>query len=286
MTKRSVAIFLLVVFVMGNAVAFAHLQPQHSADLKKVLFGDEYKYLSKDQNTAFNAIAHAAAFTIDQFSSSKTQEDGTYKKLLNELDELGIKAKITKFRKVDLNFEVDKNNISATTHRKYTHLGWDYENYPNQEFWLLRKQMLIDTVNWVLFNRDAKFSWIKPLYKPSKQCEAFSAVIYYVHILGDHVAGDTPRKLENLEPLLSIIIELKEQLGIVFASQKNSRKYKALEDELSAFIIKVQRNYNLYGVECKINKKYAKDLLERLAEHIPKLLQEEEFFRKYFKQVF
>ena len=55
-------------------------------------------------------------------------------------------------------------------------------------------------------------------------------MIYYIHILGDHIAGNTPDKLTDLEPLIQyaslstpgIIAELKEQIQIVFVSQKST----------------------------------------------------------------
>ena len=309
MTKRSVAIFLLVIFVMGNAVAFAHgNQTEHDKDLKYALFGSKEKSLSGDENSIFKAISKAAALTIDQFSTNDTQrqKEGTYKELQDILKTLKLTQLPVSFDDINLNSRIaaDGKNITANlynSHRKYTHLGWNYKKYPNEEFWETRKQILLHTVNWTLFNDGAifgKVSWLSDaLYAPSEQCEAFCAMVYYIHILGDHIEGNIPEKLTDLEPLIQyaslstpgIITELKEQLGIVLASQADSWKYAALMEELSALGVKAEKNCGTWGAvdtvdKCKINQEYAKELLDILANHLPKMLKEEPFFKQHFKQ--
>ena len=122
-------------------------------------------------------------------------------------------------------------------------------------------------------------------------------MVYYIHILGDHIEGNIPEKLTDLEPLIQytslstpgIITELKEQFGIVLASQADSWKYAALMEELSALGVKAEKNCGTWGAvdtvdKCKINQEYAKELLDILANHLPKMLKEEPFFEQHFKQ--
>lgn len=241
MRKRIVAAFLLLVFVMGSVPAFAHdKQDEHDKDLKYALFGSREKVLSGDEKLIFNAIADAAALMIDQFSPNDTNrwKENTYNELQKNLQQLHLQSLKDSYDSLDLNNKIatDGKNITANTHRKYTHLGWNYKNYPNKEFWAKRKQVLLHTVNWTLFNDKALFSWIPgaadALYPPSEQCEAFCAMVYYIHILGDHIEGDASKNLEYLEPIQyvdaftpGIITELKEQLQIVFMAQKRSWSY-------------------------------------------------------------
>ncbi len=305
MRKRIVAVFLLLVFVMGSVPAFAHdKQEEHDKDLKYALFDSRGKVLSGDEKLIFNAIADAAALTIDQFSTNDSLrwKEGTYNELQDDLQRLGLPVLTVSFDDLNLNSRVaaDGKNITANTHRRYTHLGWNYKNYPNKEFWAKRKQVLLHTVNWTLFNDKAFFSrvpWLSGvIYSPSEQCDAFCAMVYYIHILGDHIEGNIPEKLTDLEPLIQytslstpgIITELKEQFDIVFIAQKDSWTYAAMMEELSDLEIKAEHNCGMWGAvdtieKCTINQKYAEKLLDILAAYLPKLLKNEPFFSTHFK---
>ena len=305
MKKRIVATFLLLVVVMGSALAFAHdKQGEHDKDLKYALFGLQEKVLSGNEKRIFNAISNAAALAIDQFSTNDSQawKEGTYNELQNDLQKLGLPALADSFDNLNLNSRIaaDGKNITANTHRKYTHLGWNYRNYPNEDFWVKRKQVLLHTVNWMLFNDKALFSrvlWLSDaIYSPSEQCEAFCAMVYYIHILGDHIEGNVPEKLTDLEPLIQytslstpgIIAELKEQLAIVFIAQKGSWTYAAMMEELSDLKIKAEQNCGMWGAvdtieKCAINQEYANELLQILSAYLPNLLKNEPFFYNHFE---
>lgn len=304
MKKRVIALLLAaVLLVMGGAPAFAHDdQGEHDEDLKYALFGSREKALSGDEKLIFDAISNAAALTIDQFSpnDSLKWKEGTYDKLQSDLQKLKLHKLDIAFDDIDLNSKVDGKNVVANTHRKYTHLGWNYKNYPDEEFWEKRKQVLLHTVNWTLFNDKAAFSWVpglsNVLYSPSEQCDAFCALVYYIHILGDHIEGDVPEKLTDIEPLIQytnlstpgIITEMKEQLEIVFISQNSSWSYAAMMEDLSALGIDAERNCGMWGSidtveKCKTNQEYAEKLLDILADYLPQLLKNEPFFADHFK---
>lgn len=297
-------LLLLMLFVGIVSSAAAHdSQSEHDKDLKLVLFGSRDKLLSGDEKEAFRAIANAAALTIDQFSANATKrsKEKEYNDLQSELQMMGLPELPVDFDSIDLNCKVTKDgkNITANTHRKYTHLGWNYNKYPDAEFWKRRKQILLHTVNWTLFNSNAAFSWLPwvsdALYSPSEQCEAFCALVYYIHILGDHIGGDKPEKMTNIEPLIQytnmttpgIIAELKEQLQIVFFSQITSWTYAGLIQELTSLEIKAEQNCATWGAvdteeKCKKNQEYAKELLEILSRSVPNLLKNEPFFADHF----
>lgn len=306
MKKRILAMLLLLIFVVGSVPgALAHDdQAKHDRDLKYALFGSSEKALTGEEKMIFKAISNAAALTIDQFSPNEQlrQKESTYNDLQSELQELGLPALPDSFDKLDLNINVapDGKNITANSHRKYTHLGWNYKDYPNEEFWETRKQVLLHTVNWTLFNDKAFFSWIpgaaNVLYPPSEQCEAFCAMVYYIHILGDHIVGNKPEKLTDLEPLIhytslntpGIIAELEEQLSIVFVSQEDSWTYAALMDKLTGLKIRAERNCGTWGTvdtkeKCTLNQDYAKELLDILSAYLPSLLKNEPFFSNHYK---
>ena len=155
------------------------------------------------------------------------------------------------------------------------------------------------TVNWTLFNDKALFSWIPgaadALYPPSEQCEAFCAMVYYIHILGDHIEGDASKNLEYLEPIQyvdaftsGIITELKEQLQIVFMAQKRSWSYAGLMEALTTLEIESAEEYKTWGKldtkeKCDINKEFAKEILRVLSAYLPTLLKREPFFSTHFK---
>lgn len=306
MKKRILAMLLLLFFVVGGTpAAFAHdSQIEHDKDLKYALFGSREKVLNGKEKKSFEAISNAAALTIDQFSPNdqQRQKESTYNKLQSELQELGLPALSDSFDTLDLNINVspDGKNITASSHRMYTHLGWNYKNYPNEAFWKKRKQILLHTVNWTLFNDKAFFSRVPvvsdALYKPSEQCDAFCAMVYYIHILGDHIEGDKPEKLTDLELLIQyaslntpgIIAELEELLSVVFVSQEDSWTYAALMNKLASLKIQAERNCGTWGAidtieKCTLNQAYAEELLDILSAYLPNLLRNEPFFSNHFK---
>ena len=306
MKKTFISVFLLLTLIFGcTQISYAHdKQAEHDGDLKYALFGSREKLLVGEEKAIFDAIANAAALTIDQFSpNDQTQwKEDVYSRLQENVQKLVHLKLPYSFEELDLNSKVspDGKNITANSHRKYTHLSWSYRNYPNKEFWKTRKQLLLCTINWTLYHDKSLFlkvPWLSDmLYSPNEQCEAFGAAVYYIHILGDHIEGDKPEKLTNLEPLIQyrnlstpgIIAELKEQLQIVFASQQSSWTYAAMMEEISDLEIKAERNCGTWGAvdtleKCKINQQYAKELLDVLSAYLPKLLKNESFFSEHFK---
>lgn len=297
--KRAIAVLLSVAILCCGLPALAHKdQSDHDEELKRVLFGDDIPAPVGKKADIFQAIADAAALCIDQFS---TTENVQSKK--NKFDKLNRREKLSmRFEEIDLKKDSRGMNISASTHRRYTHLGWNwnYTNNSDNKFWKKRKKILQETVQKELFgNSNLIVNWftntVNSLTGQNKQCEAFCELVYYVHLLGDHLEGDSPGKLKALMPLvrpndtsdLSIIPGLKDCLQILFADQKDGWAYTALMNELDSLRLKAEELYFSKGgintkEDCATNKDNAEELLSKLGTYIPKLLEKEDFFKQAF----
>lgn len=162
------------------------------------------------------------------------------------------------FADIDLNKNTvgEEKNITANTHRMYTHQGWNSVKYSNKEFWDVRKKILLEASQQSLFDvSPLNIPWfsdfISKLSGPDEQCDAFCALVYYVHILGDHLEGDKPDKLDALEPLAQyeslsspgIIPELQECLQVLFVNQKTSWTFMSLMQDLDTLGRKAEKVY-------------------------------------------
>ena len=241
-------------------------------------------------------MADAASLCIDQFSVNENAEN---KK--GEFEDLSHRVHLSvSFRDIDLNKGIDGKNITANTHRLYTHKGWDFSEYPDKAFWKRRKKIMQDTAQQMFFKHsNSIFPWLSDTFlglrEPSEQCDAFCALVYYVHILGDHLEGDKPEKLIALEPLAQyeslsspgIIPELQEYLQILFVDQKYTRTFTALMQDLDVLGREAEKVYYSWGginteEKCAINRNNAEKLLTLLGDKVPILLRNESFFKNLF----
>ena len=213
MIRRLQAFFLVVVVLVCGFtfISKAHdSQKEHDDDLFAVLFGDGYN-LASDKKPAFQAVADAAALCIDQFSTNedKRSKEGLFKDLKTRV---GFSMS---FDDIELLNGKGGMKVSARTHRRYTHRGWNFsfllgsqENQNKDEhsllrneqnLWLQRKKILTATVNKELFGKTSgilgNFHFLEgALYSEeacNDQCEAFCCLVYNVHILGDYMEADS-----------------------------------------------------------------------------------------------
>ena len=127
-----------------------------------------------------------------------------------------------------------------------------------------------------------------------EQCEAFCVLIYYIHVLGDHMEASKHTALAYVAPLTSVddrnpgvIPELLKYFPVLFESQKSSRKYKSFIMELNLL---QERSKKLTGSTGGVNteekfREYhqcAVDLYNTLSKYVPDLLKKEDFFYKSF----
>lgn len=208
---------------------------------------------------------------------------------------------------------------SNYAHRTYTHRGWNVD-YGAKSHWEERKQILINTVDKELFSSlDTPLEWFPWLNEIvygkndyQKQCESFCILLYYVHVLGDHIEagedkaigqGETrPKTLEEkkkglfyVAPLSNphdsnnpgIIPDMITCLETLFPTETNSRAYKTLISQLQELSAKSAQIYGSKGgvdTEEEFDKynACAVSLLETLANYVPDLLKKEVFFKNAF----
>lgn len=285
MRKRIVAILVAAIVLTAIAQpAWAHGREQHDADIELILFGCEnYKESHSSAKDSIQALEDAVYLAVDQFNGNGAKE-------LEQLKGMGIKGLP---RSIDA-FDYSSNS----THRGLTHRGWDFE-YLEKAHWPIRKSILTNTVQKVLFDESTPLSWFPwlsdMLYdttQSTKQRDSFCALLYYIHILGDHIDTEKYGQLCYIAPLArpndeenpGIIPELQKHLGILFASQQSSFTYQALMGELDNLNARAS---NLLSSTGGINTdekftqyhKCAVDLRETLALYLPTLLEDEPFFK-------
>ena len=306
MLKKIIS-FLIVVFVCTLSVltVFAHNRNKHDEDIEYVLFGNkDYKNTHPgNNNTIIQAIEDAAYLCIDQFNGHGEKE----------LNNLNNNEKIPGIvQSID---EIDFPGNS--THRYYTHRGWNitYTDKEDKAHWPKRKEILFKTVETKLFSRDKPNTFVQKLSKlfygendNTKQCESFCVLLYYIHILGDHIeAGEKnasggekslkekTNSLSHIAPLAhtndrdnpGIIPDLIKYCAILFQDQSNTTRYQSLMLDLQELSDESEMIYESTGgvnTEEKFEKynKCATELLDKLSEHVSELLKNEAFFADVF----
>lgn len=284
--QRRVLSFLLALALLAYLAipVFAHEREEHDDDIEYVLFGDrDYKETHPNDSRKIQAIEDATYLCVDQFNGNGKKE---LENLQNE--------KIPEIPKTIDEFDF-KGNYA---HRNFTHRGWNV-NYDSSAHWDVRQKILRNTVDKELFS-DVKtiFTWLpwndeKKNYK--EQCENFCVLLYYIHIIGDHIEADKYTGLAYVDPLTNlndrenpgIIPDLIKCCDTLFKDQTNSYTYKEFRQELEALQVtsdKLTSSKGGVNTEEKFVEyhKCSEDLLELLSIYVPKLLKKEDFFAKAF----
>lgn len=279
MKKKCLFLALLIILCCVPVRTNALQEKDHKKYLARVLFGSNYT--SYQENESFLLLHKACTIALDQCNRHHE----------NELKYL----KVHKVRNLPSSIDVIDFSDNSD-HRGKTHLGWDYEYPKDREGkdianWPVRKTILRSTVNKV-FNFGFFSGWFG---KYDEKCTSFSALIYYVHVLGDTIADKENKKEHNIKKLKDltlplvvnqnsevnpdIISEVKKHIGILFKEQNHSDldnqldrlRYNAKNSILSSY-----SEYNNSYYEC------AEELMNILIKNIPDLLQKESFFNKVF----
>lgn len=291
--KRSVLTLLLILFLLNVPTALAHKRTIHDRELEKVLFDRENPFLENEQDPryrALHALENAVSLCLDQFGMKDGQAT------LEELRFYGI-PKLPK-RVEELNPPVGQTQLSASNHRAYTHRGWDYYYQIDLANWPKRKSILTLTAQKV-------FS-----FKDEKQCDSFSALLYYIHILGDYLEDSDYKKFNgasngqkipfasaNYTSTPDIFSELEKHLSIVFHNQLDTNTYLSLKSKLTKTAKKARK---ITGSSGGVNNQQKYEEIHQCAEELMavlcgneygeqrydnrfhKLLANEDFFRKVF----
>jgi hypothetical protein len=276
MPKRFAFCFLLLVWIASNA--FCRETPEHERDLLKVLFDSTRKglYTNYKNNTTeaqkkLNALFAAVYLAIDGNESQNSM------RVVNEKYEI-----LKSFGLSGLPSIAEFITPGGKFHQRYTHRGWDFRYSPLDvaERWDIRKErILLQTIKRV---------FIFTGYDRSK-IEHFGALLYYIHILGDHVENpgtevregriDISGRKDNLDIFSELLIHLPE----LFKNQRGSPHYERI---IKYFRDNKTRHFTegsaISKEEYDALHKFAQETLDVLFRYIPKLLEEEDFFRLTF----
>ena len=270
--------------IFNSFTSYSYGTDEHDEILNRVLFGTEYSSLAKNRRNKLEAINNASYLCVDQYNNSGKTE-------LNFLrNTIGVKSIIKSISEI---------NFSANySHRKFTHQGWNYKYthtlIPNSNVfedvnWDKRKRILLETCK-KIFN----FGFSPIGY--DKKCDAFSSMVYYIHLIGDYRAmkkDDYDKYKLNADkhpymiPLykrndnVNILNALEKNFNTLFSTQKNDDNYRKL---LSPSLSEISKIKNRLSLECSYDEfiEICEDLINVLQKNVPNLLQKEEFFRNEF----
>ncbi len=279
--KRKLALSLAIILllsIMLPVYSFAHERPEHDKDLVAVLFSTDFdlKQQSVTTQNIIKALQSATYLAIDQYQGNG-QDTLDY---LIEQNYLGIPESIDEF----------DFRASPKIHRSYTHRGWDFNYIDDKAHWNTRKNLLLEVVNQT-FDFGPESNAISG-YDP--KCVSFAALLYYVHILGDH-NDDSSYKIDNgLKIALGgrkdendIVHELLKHIGVLFHDQRFTPRYLLFIAKLNSLNRKMSRLVNSQGginTDEKFEKYHelGEELMETLKRYVPELLENEEFFSAVF----
>ena len=301
MSKKQV-VFFASVFVFLSLPLFSSDETVHNQQLEQVLFGPVYT-LSEKGHINLEALEKALYLCIDLYKGL-TYNEGQAQRYLDDLKRFGVKN-LPKLETIDF--------TANQYHQRYTHKGWDWTDYPKdkypniktakdpkegdlpyQQIWNVRQQLvLLATIDRIFkFNQNEM-----------EKRDSFAALLYYVHIMGDHI-GDTRATYPDRIPLTrkldpgkdyktnheedkdktSIYTELLWIMPRLFREQANTIPSSIDYETIISYL---ERNKNrIYPVENDKDyeniKKFAQETLSVLYRYIPQLLQGENFFKKAF----
>jgi len=292
MMKRLLSCILCTLLCLCYfTTAYAHPSAgEHWQDIRYVLFGDKH-YRGKDQATVQKrqAIEYASQICIDQFSNSHSSMFVLLQDRVPRLKSLTLEA---------INLDEKVQN-----HRQHTHRGWNYA-YSNTALnpqwadtvWPLRKEVMLATMEHV-FNFNGLPNAFDPLIGYNEKCDAFCALVYYVHLLGDHLefkastynrSNDGVLGKDQVIPLGgshgdTLISELIKCFEVLFPEQDYSELVRDLDEVNSKIRTILNQPENLETEEgFAAYHNQANEVLEILHKHIPTLLKNEDFFSSVF----
>jgi len=283
----------------------------HNDDISRLLTGKPY--LSNSGNhkliVFLVGLGNIVYLTVD--STHNSDGESTY--VVNEaVKYLTDKQKELKIDKIPNAKEF--LTPGGPTHGEYTHLGWDHQYAPDTlKKWLIRKEILRDFLG-KHFNFGLNDN--SDIIKPSKR-DSLAALIYYVHILGDHeydsittnrtrlpikslneqdnLKFDIITRWENNKngtPTTAILPELKKHLKILFEDQKGSSTYysKLLKDLDENPFLPYNQDNAKNKTECLQfiqgnQQATANYILVALFNNVPYLLKNANFAKAFYKEM-
>lgn len=184
--KVTALLFITLQLLLYALPSFAWPRAKHDKMMEKILF-DEAGLpvnMSDESINALEAIETAAYLCIDQHNAPKdsVNDSDDAVKLNSIIDRHAIRWRLYR-----LPSKISDINFGGNDHRKYTHKGWnfDYSKFGlDKSHWATRKKILLSTVSFECGFTYYSIFGINSGY--DMQCNAFCALIYYIHLLGDH----------------------------------------------------------------------------------------------------
>lgn len=287
MNKKRRYIFLLLFFITCLPL-FPSDEATHSQQLWDVLFAPEQK-LSKQGYRNFEALEMAIYLCIDLYNGHNTTKAQEYLNELKRFHGIFSARNLPALKIIDFK--------AGSEHQRYTHRGWDWTLYPRnlreydfQVIWEIRKhQVYLATIDRIFkFKKDEMI-----------KRDSFAALIYYIHILGDHMGDEKGSYMDRI-PISprpdyrfnrsgensnnpTIYTELLYHLPRLFRDQNTSTDYDMLVKYLEHNKNKqFSTGTTISDEEYAELKRFAQDTLNRLIRYVPRLLENEPFFTRAF----
>lgn len=279
---------VLIVICLSLNIAFptsyqAKNRTGHDSITKQILLNGRHgNSFDENEKKTWKMLTSATYLAIDQFNNNG-QDDLD---LLKEYKVKGLPSDIS-----EINVTASANKSAQNYHRKYTHIGWNerYITKSNREFWLKRRAIIENTV-------DKIFDFDNSVYnenKNIKQKDSFCQLLYYTHIIGDHLEDKSYEhnvlkiELGGRTDKIDVINDLLKLLPSLFPHQKHTQSYSSLKRELIELNVKIKDFVKLYNSNINDEvfveyKKFTKELKTILVCYIPGLLKEEPFFKDVF----
>ena len=268
--------YTIVLLLLVNTICLAHGINEHNYELKSIMFGDNSQIISEKGNLHFRLLWESAFLTLDYTA----QDCG--KRYMEDLRKNGVK------KLPDLETITFPGNQH---HQKYTHMGWEYNYVKDRAKWTERKNILLSTVKRIGDFKDNERIKI----------DAFAALVYEIHILGDHIGDSESTRFDRLrltsEPGYrgqevsptsdgpfnnpTLYVYFLYHIQRLFREQSNTREYNQLIGFLNRHKTDLIKN-NVQKVPYEDITFLAKKTLREFISYLPALLYRERFFRKAF----
>ena len=300
--KRIILCFILICSFLILSVGFCDTpDTEHDIDLKEVLFGNSTGQADTEELVVLQWAAYFSVDCIALPKNSASDEKGLV--ILRSYGVEGVPEQVSAFQYKD-------NKFTNQHHERYTHLGWDldYVNDPNGDLsnWeSLRKPLLVNAVRQV-FLKGKKDLWSTVdfagwFHQPKtdlteQQVKSMAALIYYVHVLGDHCYNTYSTSKDRIplarrtetESNPSLIFDLKKHLQILFSEQTSSSDYKAMMKELESVHTELRKilGNNDFPMPDQFDayQDLANELMEEMKKRIPRLMEDSSFFTPIFME--
>lgn len=278
--KRLIGFLLIIALLTTFLIpSFAFERDEHDKYLEKVLF--KSGPVPAGGNDKVKMLECASYLMLDQCNGNgeidleylKTHGVSNLPKSIGEIDFSG-------------------NQL----HRRYTHQGWNYTytGEKDKANWPVRKDIQRSTTNQVFdFGMTNEIAG-----RFCAQCDSFSALVYYVHILGDMIHDEKPKGSSEQLPFArhnadentpDIFFELQPHMETLFNDTADSRRY-TYNGFMRKYDVLARKARFLEETSGGVNtqeeitqqKEYEKALMDLLVAYVPRLLKRTDFFAKAF----